>query len=184
MRDQLRLKLIIPLVIVATGGLAVAKFVLLADDSGEAAAAPDTVAATITSPVESDPAPATTEEETETTTGAEEPQEAAVTGLTKLEDALAKKKVVVVVVYLKDGNVDTLQVSEARAGADDVRAGFLSLNGRNDSDIGELAETYDIRTTPIVLVFRRGPELVARFSEYADRETVAQAAHTARQGAA
>jgi hypothetical protein len=186
-KDQLRLKLILPLVAVAIGGLAAAKFVLLDEDSSEAVAAP--AAATSPAPSSPEPAPPVTDPaETESVpsdelageedeAGSEEEVE---TGLAKLERKLLKKPIVVVVVYTKNGAVDALQVSEARAAAEDVGVGFLALNGRKQSDVEELAKAYDIRTTPLVLIVRRGPELAARFEKYADRETVAQAAELAK----
>jgi hypothetical protein len=173
-RNQLRLKFIVPLILVAVAGLAVAKFVVLSDDSGEAeAAGPATTAAQV-EPV----APA---EETEPATTGEEAEEPQATGLTKLDAALEKKKVVVVVVYSPDGAVDTLQVSEARQGAADVKVGFLALNGMKEKEIADFATAYDVRTTPVVFVFRRGPEVTHRFDTVADRKTVAQAAQNARQ---
>jgi hypothetical protein len=172
-RNQLRLKFIVPLILVAVGGLAVAKFVVLNDDSGDAeAAAPATTAA------QTDPATPAEETEPATTEEQEEPQ---ATGLTKLDAALEKKKVVVVVVYSPDGAVDTLQVSEARQGAADVKVGFLALNGMKEKEIADFAKAYDVRTTPVVFVFRRGPEVTHRFDTVADRKTVAQAAQNARQ---
>lgn len=152
-------------------------------DSGDAEAAaapassvvdtPGTVPATTGSATDTEPAPA----ETETA----EPAEPTSTGITKLDAALAKRKIVVVVVYSPDGNVDTLQVSDARAGAADVNVGFLALNGLKEKDIAAFATAYDVRVTPTVLVFRRGPAVVARFDSFVDRKTVAQAAQNARQ---
>ena len=115
---------------------------------------------------------------------AEEPAEeppAEDAGVRKLDKALEKNKVVVVVVYSPDGAVDAQQVGEARSGAADVNVGFLSLNAAKEKEIGDFAQTYEIRTTPVVLVFRRGPELVGRFETFADSVTVAQAAQDARQ---
>jgi hypothetical protein len=177
-RNQLRLRFIVPLVVVAAGGLAVAKFVVLKDDSSEAEAAGPAVtteqAETTAPATETAPTPATT---------AEEQTEPTKTGLAKLETALEKNKIVVVVVYAPDGAVDTLQVSEARSGASDVNAGFLALNGVKEKEIADFATAFGVRTTPIVLVFRRGPELAARFETFADHQTVAQAALNVRQGA-
>ena len=181
MREQLRLKLVVPLVVIALGGLAVAKFVVLDDDSVEAEAA--IPAATVVDPAGADsepPATTTTEEPAAEEPAAEEPP-AEDAGVRKLDKALEKNKVVVVVVYSPDGAVDAQQVGEARSGAADVNVGFLSLNAAKEKEIGDFAQTYEIRTTPVVLVFRRGPELVGRFETFADSVTVAQAAQDARQ---
>jgi hypothetical protein len=180
-RDQLRLKLVVPLLVVAVAGLAVAKFVVLKDDSSEAEAA--TPSAPAVDPAVPEPPAATGATET-TTTGEEAADEppAKNGGVIKLEKALKKNKVVVVVVYSPKGAVDEHQISEARSGAADVNAGFVALNAAKEKEVGEFAQLYEVRTTPIVLVFRRGPELVGRFETFADDLTVAQAAHNARQG--
>jgi hypothetical protein len=180
-RDQLRLKLVVPLVVVAVAGLAVAKFVVLKEDSSEAEAA--TPSAPVVEPA-APAAPASTSPTETTSTGEEAVEEppAENGGILKLEKALKKHKVVVVVAYSPDGAVDATQISEARSGADDVNAGFVALNAGKEREIGDFAQLYEIRTTPIVLVFRRGPELVGRFETFADDVTVAQAVHNARQG--
>ena len=191
MREQLRLKLVVPLVVIALGGLAVAKFVVLDDDSVEAEAAIPAATVVDTAGADSEPpATTTTEEPAAEEPAAEEPaaEEPAAeeppaedAGVRKLDKALEKNKVVVVVVYSPDGAVDAQQVGEARSGAADVNVGFLSLNAAKEKEIGDFAQTYEIRTTPVVLVFRRGPELVGRFETFADSVTVAQAAQDARQ---
>jgi hypothetical protein len=181
-REQLRLKLVVPLVVIALGGLAVAKFVVLDDGSAEAEAAIPAATVVDTAGADSEPpaAASTTEEPGAEEPAAEEPP-AEDAGVRKLDKALKKNKVVVVVVYSPDGAVDAQQVGEARAGAADVNVGFLSLNAAKEKEIGDFAQTYEIRTTPVVLVFRRGPELVGRFETFADSVTVAQAAQDARQ---
>ena len=182
MREQLRLKFVLPLVAVAIGGLGVAKFVVLKDDSGSAEAA--TPVADVQPTVA--PAPSSNAESTQTT-GEAETEEATPkkdVGLEKLAAALAKKKIVIVVVYSPDGAVDTLQVADARSGAEDVGAGFLALNAAKEKEIADFASLYEVRDTPAVLVFRRGPELAVRFVTFADATTVAQAAQNARHAGA
>jgi hypothetical protein len=177
-KEQLRLKFILPLVAVAVAGLGVAKFVLLKDDSSDAeAATPVAETLPVAPPAVAPPAETAEPAETETTE-AEAPKTDV--GLEKLDAALAKKKIVVVVVYSPDGAVDTLQVAEARAGATDVGAGFVALNAAKEKEIADFAGTYDVRDTPVVLVFRRGPKLTGRFDIYAHATTVAQAAQNAR----
>lgn len=181
MREQLRLKLVVPLVVIALGGLAVAKFVVLDDDSVEAEAAIPAATVVDTAGADSEPPATTTTEEPAAEEPAAEEPPAEDAGVRKLDKALEKNKVVVVVVYSPDGAVDAQQVGEARSGAADVNVGFLSLNAAKEKEIGDFAQTYEIRTTPVVLVFRRGPELVGRFETFADSVTVAQAAQDARQ---
>ena len=181
MREQLRLKLVVPLVVIALGGLAVAKFVVLDDDSVEAEAAIPAATVVDTAGADSEPPAATTSTDGPAEEPAAEEPPAEDAGVRKLDKALKKNKVVVVVVYSPDGAVDAQQVGEARSGAADVNVGFLSLNAAKEKEIGDFAQTYEIRTTPVVLVFRRGPELVGRFETFADSVTVAQAAQDARQ---
>jgi hypothetical protein len=100
-----------------------------------------------------------------------------------LEAALLERKVVVLVVYTPGAPLDELITREARLGAADVNAGFVTVNGAREKMIGELALTYDLRDTPAVLIFRRGPELRTMLVGYADRQTVAQAATDARRKA-
>jgi hypothetical protein len=176
MREQLRLKLVLPLVVVALCGLAVAKFVVLKDDASEAEAATPAAPAVVPADAEAQPPASTTTSEEP---AAEKPP-AEDAGVRKLAKALKKNKVVVVVVYSPQGAVDKQQVGDARMGAADVKAGFLALNAAKEKEIGDFAQLYEVRTTPLVLVFRRGPELVGRFETFADMVTVAQAAHDAR----
>lgn len=178
MRQQLRLKLIVPLVVVAVAGLAVAKFVVLKEDSSEAEAATPPAPAVEPAPPEPSVTTGATQGSTTGEEGAEEPPAENV-GVLKLEKALKKHKVVVVVVYSPKGAVDERQISEARSGAADSKVGFLSLNAAKEKEIGEFAQAYDVRKTPLVLVFRRGPELVGRFETFVDSVSVAQAAQNA-----
>ena len=184
MKSKLRLRFVLPLAVIAVLGLAVSQFGLLdrlTGSDGDASATPsETQQATDTVPTEptgqDEPAPTTTGD---TAQGAEEPADSKPTGMEQLEKQLRKHDVVVVVVYTPDSAVDTRQIGEARAGADDAKAGFLALNGTNDNQIAELAEKYDIRTTPAVLVFTKGMVLLTNITGFADGEIVAQAAQNA-----
>jgi len=99
---------------------------------------------------------------------------------TPLERALRKKGVVVVVLYSPDAAVDSLATREARAGALAAGAGFLAVDVSDDEAAADFATTFDARQAPVLLVFKRGPEMVTRIDGYADRDTVAQAAGTAK----
>lgn len=185
MKNKLRLRFVLPLALVAVGGLAVFQLGLVDRLTGtdeDASATPaqsqpiDTVAAGETG--QDEPAPATTGEEGQ---GAEEPSSSEPTGMEKLEKRLLKHEVVVVVVYTPESDVDTRQIAEAREGSDDAQAGFLALDGSDDNQVAELAATYDVRTTPAVLVFTQGQTLLTRITGFADSEIVAQAAQNARE---
>jgi hypothetical protein len=192
MKSELRLRYLLPLVVVAAVGLAVFKLGLFGGNSQAEAsntlippAAAGTssttetgatnAGATETDGTGTQPAAGETSEQTPHAATAKGP-----TGLESLATALKKNAVVVVVVYSPVGAVDNLEISEARLGADDAGAGFLALDASKEHAIADFAETYDVRLTPTVLVFRRGPELVKKFIEFADRDTVAQAAHDAK----
>jgi hypothetical protein len=120
---------------------------------------------------------------TEAAKPAAKPAKAKKPKLSPLERALERNRVVVALFYAPDVAYDTIETREARAGALAARAGFLALDATDDSAVGELATTYDVRDTPAILVFRRGPRVAVRLSGYADREAVAQAAQNARQRA-
>ena len=49
------------------------------------------------------------------------------------------------------------------------------MNVKKNSAVTKLYEKYGAKDAPAVLVFVRGPKLVAFFNGFADRETVAQA---------
>jgi hypothetical protein len=190
MRERLRLRFVVPLVVVAAAGLAVFNFgilerVGLAPEDGEPVAASAGGAAQGTADAE--PAPAETPVEPSTSVEPEDSDSEMLAtetgGLEALDEALAERKVVVLVVYTPGAPLDELITREARLGADDVNAGFVAVNGAKEKMIGELALTYDLRDTPAVLVFRRGPELRTVLVGYADRQTVAQAALDARRKA-
>jgi len=187
MRQQIRLRFLLPLLVVAVGGLGVAKLGLGPLDTGTgdepATAAAPAATAEATAPAET--ATGTTTDAGGGATGDPAAEAAAAqpanTGEAKLEAALKEEKVVVLVVYSPDAAVDSLVTREARLAAGDVGAGFVSVNAAKEKQIAELALAYDLRSTPVVLVFERGPELVTRLAGYVDRETVAQAAQDAKR---
>lgn len=185
-RSQVRLRVLIPLLVVAIAGLGFVKFGLgalgLGPDQGEPVAA--SAAGSGSAPATPDEAAAGAQAggagETEPADGAA-PAPAESGGMEKLQAELETHKVVVLVVYSPDAAVDTIVTREARLGAEDVDAGFVSVNAAKEKLVGDLALTYDLRVTPVVLVFRRGPELKTKLVGWADRETVAQAAKDARR---
>jgi hypothetical protein len=97
-----------------------------------------------------------------------------------LERELAKHRVVVAVLYTPDATLDGLLVREARAGAAEVRAGFVAIAPTDSRSAALLAKRYGVRAAPAVLVFVRWRGAVATFTDYVDRETIAQAAELAR----
>ncbi len=96
-----------------------------------------------------------------------------------LSAALARNPVVVVSLYAPDVELDEMAMQEAKAGAAAAGAGFVALNVLNESQSRPLAKELGVLEDPAVLVFRRPGELVVRFSGFADKQTVLQAARNA-----
>ena len=95
-----------------------------------------------------------------------------------LERELKRHKVVVAVLYTPDAALDNLLVREARAGAADVRVGFVAIAPTDTRSAALLAKRYDVRAAPRCDL-RPLARTVTTFTEYVDRETIAQAAETA-----
>ncbi len=96
-----------------------------------------------------------------------------------LERQLAEHRVVVAVLYTPGSTLDSLMVREARAGAAEVRAGFVAVTPTDSRSAALLAKRYGVRAAPAVLVFVRWRGAVATFTDYVDRETIAQATELA-----
>ena len=96
-----------------------------------------------------------------------------------LSAALARNRVVVVSLYAPDVELDDMAMQEARAGAAEAGAGFVALNVLKESQSRPLTKELGVLEDPAVLVFRRPGELVVRFSGFADKQTVLQAARNA-----
>src|SRR5207248_11702121 len=98
--------------------------------------------------------------------------------------SLSTHPVVVVSLYAPRSGVDQLALAEARAGAGDAGAGFVSINVMNEPQSHALTQFLAavsnpndrILDDPAVLVFQQPKTLYLRLSGFADRETVAQAA--------
>ena len=94
----------------------------------------------------------------------------------KLSAALDANRVVVASLYAPDSSVAVMARGEAEAGAKAAGVGFVALNVYVPAEIDELAAKLGVLSDPTVLVFTRGGEVAARFTGFADRELVAQAA--------
>jgi cytoskeletal protein RodZ len=96
---------------------------------------------------------------------------------------LRRHPVVVVALFDREVPADGIALSEARAGARDVHAGFLAVNLLDAHLTGPLTASAGDGTVlpdPGVLVYRRPGVLMNRLDGFADRAAVAQAAATAR----
>ena len=96
-----------------------------------------------------------------------------------LAAALASHRVVVVSLYAPRVELDDMALREAQAGAAAAGAGFVALDVLNESQAKPLTKKLGVLEDPSVLVFRRPSEVVVRFSGFADKQTVAQAARNA-----
>ena len=96
-----------------------------------------------------------------------------------LAEALSRNRVVVVSLYAPKVELDDTATLEARAGAADAGVGFVALNVLNESQSQPLTKLLGVLEDPAVLIFRRPSELVIRFSGFADKQTVFQAARNA-----
>ena len=96
-----------------------------------------------------------------------------------LARALGQHGVVVVSLYNPYSEVDGIAFAEARAGAALGGAGFVPLNVLSRAEVGKLTEMLGLLPDPGVLVYTRPGTLSIRIGGFADKETVAQAAHNA-----
>jgi hypothetical protein len=96
--------------------------------------------------------------------------------------ALGRSQTVVVAIYNPYSQVDGIAFAEARAGARIAGVGFVGLNVLSKSQVGQLTQTLGLLPDPGLLVYNRPGTLVGRISGFADKETVAQAAHNAALG--
>ena len=99
-----------------------------------------------------------------------------------LARALGQHGVVVVSLYNPYSEVDGIAFAEARAGAALAGAGFVPLNVLSRAQVGKLTEMLGLLPDPGVLVYTRPSTLSIRIGGFADKETVAQAAHNAAHG--
>jgi hypothetical protein len=96
-----------------------------------------------------------------------------------LTDALVRDRVVVVSLYAPKIELDDMALQEAKAGAAEAGAGFLAVNVLSEAESRELTKQLGVLEDPGVLVFKRPGDLVTRFSGFADKQTILQAARNA-----
>ena len=101
----------------------------------------------------------------------------------KLRAALERRPVVVVATFDPQVKVDSLTVTEARAGAASGRAGFLPVSLLDDRVAGRLTALLpsgQLLPSPGILVYKRPGRVVFRYDGYLDRAAIAQAVAQAR----
>jgi hypothetical protein len=166
MASQLRLRVLLPVAILAILGLGVGAFATTrsAPTTSDADAVAARIAAKQNDKTEKPSKPAI------------EPSPQA-----PLQGALRRHSVVVVLFYAPGDDYDTIQARETRAGALAAKAGFLALNVTRNQQVAALAAEYDVREAPATLIFTRGPRVAYRVAGYMDRQAVAQAATDAQR---
>ena len=97
-----------------------------------------------------------------------------------IAQALKKHPVVVVALVVPGGEVDELTEAEGKAGAKAAGTGFLTINILKNSVGRPLAQKLGVIQTPSLVVFQRPAKVFVRFAGFVDRDTVRQAATTAR----
>jgi hypothetical protein len=98
----------------------------------------------------------------------------------KIALALRKHPVVVVSLSQPGADLDRLAAGEAKAGADEMGAGFLQLNVFHQRPGTAILRKLGVLTTPAVLVVKRTGGVYADFKGFVDRDVVAQAVADAR----
>jgi len=96
-----------------------------------------------------------------------------------LTSALARSRVVVVSLYAPRVELDDMALQEAKAGAVAAGAGFVAVNVMSEAESRQLTKQLGVLEDPAVLVFKRPGDLVTRFSGFADKQTILQAARNA-----
>ncbi len=96
-----------------------------------------------------------------------------------LAAALLRHEVVVVSLFAPNVELDDMAMGEARAGAADAGVGFVAIDVLNERQSRPLTKELGVLEDPAVLVYRSPSELVMRFSGFADKQTVSQAARNA-----
>jgi hypothetical protein len=167
MASQLRLRVLLPVAILAILGLGVGAFATTRNSPETSDA--DAVAARIAAKQKG------TSKKPSKTATKPSPQ------ASPLQVALRRHSVVVVLFYAPGDDYDTIQARETRAGALAARAGFLALNVTRNGQIAALAAEYEVREAPATLIFTRGPRVAYRVEGYMDRQAVAQAATDAQR---
>jgi outer membrane biosynthesis protein TonB len=94
--------------------------------------------------------------------------------------ALQRHEVVVVSLFTPGASVDELALAEARAGAKSAKVGFVALNVLNQDQGGAVARLVGVTEPPAVLIYRSPGTLAFQFDGFADLDTVAQAATSAK----
>ena len=94
--------------------------------------------------------------------------------------ALQKHSVVVVSLFAPGADVDKLAAAEARAGAMEMSAGFVSIDVYHQRPGTAILHKLGVLNTPAVLVVKRPANIYSEFTGMVDRDVVEQAVADAR----
>ena len=161
--------LLVLVVVVGAGYLVVSKH--------KSTTTPSTASSTpaVTTPTHTTPAPSKAH------TRAVTPVKLVTHGLpVKIALALRKHSVVVVSLAQPGASLDQLAAGEAKAGADEMGAGFLQLNVFHQRPGTAILRKLGVVTTPAVLVVKRSGGVYSEFKGFVDRDVIAQAVADAR----
>ena len=184
MRQQLRLRVLVPVAVLGLLGAGFGAFAMGGPAAPESipiprptsSAAVDTGAtdtwATDTGATDTTATPPTT---TEAVPAPPPPKPKPKPDKAPLQQELADHRTVVVVFHTPGSDLDSAAVREARAGASATGAGFLAVDVTKEGAVADLAAEYEVLEAPAVLVVIRSGEARFRFEGIVDRETVAQA---------
>jgi hypothetical protein len=166
---QLRLVGVLVLIVVAAGGY----LMLSKNKSTTPSAATSTPA--VTTPATTTPAPSKANANTAV------PTKLVTHGLpVRVAELLRKHSVVVVSLSSPGAEVDQIAAAEAKAGAIEMQAGYVNLDGRNQRPGMAILHKLGIVDTPAVLVVKRPGAVYSDFKGFVDRDVVAQAVADAR----
>jgi hypothetical protein len=174
MRQQLRLRVLLPVAVLGLLGAGFGAFAM-----GQPAEPPLPTPSSAVDPGTTDTG-ATDTGQTETTPvplapASSLPPKPKPDTKTPLEEELTDHRVVVVVFHTPGADLDATAVREARAGSAAADAGFLAVDVAKEGAVADLAGEYHVLAAPSILVLARGGSIRARFEGYVDRQTVAQA---------
>ena len=165
---QLRLVVLLVFVVVAAGGF----MVVTRHKSTTTTQATSTP---VTTPASTTPAPSKTHTPTVT------PSKLNTHGLpVPVARALHKHSVVVVAMYLPSAQVDSTAALEAQAGAKEMGVGYVGINVLHQRSGVAMLRKLGVFNTPAVLVVHRPYRVDSEFTDFVDRDVVAQAVAEAR----
>jgi thiol:disulfide interchange protein len=173
MRQQLRLRVLVPVAVLGLLGAGFGAFAMGGPAAPESMPVthPTSSAAVDTGATDTGAADTTPT----TTTVPPAPAPKPKPEKTALEQELAEHRVVVVVFHTPGSDVDGEALFEARAGAAAANAGFLAVDVTKENTVAGIAAEYEVLSSPTVLVVVKSGEARSRFDGYVDRLTVAQA---------